>query len=492
MSIGTAAPSMEELSSAKHHFIHHKSIEEPYNVGAFERDGLKLLNTLFKKHNIIIMVGGSGLYVDAVTKGLDSFPEIDKDIRESLNADLAEKGLPYLQELLKQKDPLTYNKITIDNPHRVIRALEICLGTGKPYSSFLNQEKNKREFKTISIGLDADRNIIYDRINKRVDLMMDAGLLDEVQALVPHQNLNALNTVGYKELFNYLKDDWKLDFAISEIKKNTRRFAKRQLTWFRKDRTIKWFDYEEPTTDVIKHIENEISNKNKPLELDESVLDNPVWYALTEHQYNYAKDYGNVKFYKPDYAPFGAFINDADSSIAIEEHSKLIDDFFIVANKPKMPSHFDNPKEYIGLQMIRREPIDYPITETIIELTDAHYNDLIELIKRVYPEFFKSKTPQLGKYFGIYKNNKLVATVGERMQTKNFIEISAVATHPEHTGNGYAKQLITHITDRIFKKNKIPFLHVDQTNTGPIQLYKKLGFELRKTFSFWRITLKTK
>ncbi|WP_298238167.1 GNAT family N-acetyltransferase [uncultured Algibacter sp.] len=220
---------------------------------------------------------------------------------------------------------------------------------------------------------------------------------------------------------------------------------------------------------------------------NETPLDNPVWYALTEHQYNEAIDYGNVKFYHPNYAPFGAFINNEDTSEAIDAHSKLIKDFFIVGDKPKLPSHINSIKEYIGLQMIVYNKIDYAITENIIELTKKHYDDLMVLIKLVYPDFFKEKTQKLGQYFGIYKDGKLVAAAGERMQTKNFIEISAVITHPDYTGNGYAKQLITHTANGIFTKSKIPFLHVDQTNINPIQLYKKLGFQLRRTFSFWRI-----
>ncbi|WP_100612422.1 tRNA (adenosine(37)-N6)-dimethylallyltransferase MiaA [Confluentibacter lentus] len=258
MHIGTAAPNKEELAAAKHHFIHHKSIIDNYNVGAFEKEALQCLETLFKTKDVVIIVGGSGLYVDAITKGLDDFPEVDSQIRENLNADLETKGLPYLQEQLKTLDITSYNTIAIDNPHRVTRALEICIGTNKPYSSFLNKEKTKRDFKTITIGLTADRPIIYNRINQRVDIMMQAGLLKEVESLLPYQHLNALNTVGYKELFNYLNGDWDLDFAISEIKKNTRRFAKRQLTWFKKDESILWFDYLSDVEVVIKSIEVKI------------------------------------------------------------------------------------------------------------------------------------------------------------------------------------------------------------------------------------------
>jgi len=258
MQIGTAAPSNDELAAAKHHFIHHKSIKDNYNVGAFEKDALLKLDMLFKTNNIIIMVGGSGLYVDAVTKGLDDFPEVDKSIRKDLNKQFKEHGISILQTQLKQLDIKAFNTIAIDNPHRVIRALEICIGSGKPYSSFLNQGKSKRNFKTITVGLTAEREIIYDRINKRVDMMMKNGLLNEVENLLPFKSLNALNTVGYKELFNYLNDEWTLDFAISEIKKNTRRFAKRQLTWFKKNENTLWFDYEIDAKNIINSIEAEM------------------------------------------------------------------------------------------------------------------------------------------------------------------------------------------------------------------------------------------
>lgn len=258
MSIGTAAPSTEELTAAKHHFIHHKSIQDNYNVGAFEKDALNLLNQLFQNHDVVIMVGGSGMYVDAVTKGLDDFPDVDPNIRETLNKHLQEQGLPYLQNQLKELDAKSYTNIAIDNPHRVIRALEICIGTGKPYSSFLNKKNNNRNFKTITIGLTADRDIIYNRINQRVDIMMQQGLLDEVKSLVPYKSLNALNTVGYKELFNYLEGEWTLDFAVSEIKKNTRRFAKRQLTWFKKDENTLWFDYLTSADSIVEKINEEL------------------------------------------------------------------------------------------------------------------------------------------------------------------------------------------------------------------------------------------
>jgi len=260
MSIGTAAPALDELSAAKHHFIHHKSIQEDYNVGSFENDALQTLKELFKSHNMIIMVGGSGLYLDAITKGLDDFPEVESGIRNQLNDDLKTKGIKYLQEKLKSLDQKSYDTIAIDNPHRIIRALEICMGTGKPYSSFLNKAKINRPFKTLTVGLTADRDIIYNRINQRVDMMMQEGLLEEAKNLYSYKSLNALNTVGYKELFNYFDGLWTLDFAISEIKKNSRRFAKRQLTWFRKDQSILWFNYEASIEKIISEINKKIQS----------------------------------------------------------------------------------------------------------------------------------------------------------------------------------------------------------------------------------------
>lgn len=258
MQIGTAAPTPSELDGAKHHFIHHKSVKDNYNVGAFEKDVIERLEQLFKTHEVVVIVGGSGLYVDAVSKGLDYFPEVDSSIRKSLNKQHETNGLSNLQEQLKELDIEAYNTIALDNPHRVIRALEICIGTNKPYSSFLNKERTKRNFKVITIGLNADREIIYDRINQRVDIMVNEGLIEEVKTLLPHQNLNALNTVGYKEIFNYFNKKWTLEFAISEIKKNSRRFAKRQLTWFKKDDSIIWFNYKTDPKIIIETIINEI------------------------------------------------------------------------------------------------------------------------------------------------------------------------------------------------------------------------------------------
>lgn len=254
MKIGTAVPEPEELQAAKHHFIQHISVRDNYSVGHFERDALDKLDELFKKHRTVVMVGGSGLYTDAVLYGLDHFPKVDSEIRKDLKARFKEGGIATLQKRLKDLDPVTYKKIDLDNPQRVIRALEICIGTGKPFSSFQKNSRAERDFTPIKIGLTADRAIIYERIDKRVDLMVQNGLVEEARSLLPYKHLNALNTVGYKELFAYFEGAYTLDFAIAEIKKNTRRFAKRQLTWYRKDEGILWFDYGEKVEKVVETV----------------------------------------------------------------------------------------------------------------------------------------------------------------------------------------------------------------------------------------------
>lgn len=254
--IGTAAPSEAEQKAVPHHFIHHKSITEPYSVGDFEREAINCIATIHKQKPMVVMVGGSGLYVQAVIDGLDYFPDVNQSVREELNSHLKSKGLSSLQKELKDQDPNAYAMMDVENPHRVIRALEICRGTGKPYSSFLGKEKNKRQFKTIQIGLTAERSVVYERINQRVDEMMANGLLEEVKSVVQHRQLNALNTVGYKELFRYLDGNCTLEFAIEEIKKNSRRFAKRQFTWFQKQNLIKWFDHNTPLEEIIFYIKS--------------------------------------------------------------------------------------------------------------------------------------------------------------------------------------------------------------------------------------------
>jgi tRNA dimethylallyltransferase len=259
MRIGTAVPETNELAAANHHFIQNKSIFEDYNVGQFERDALKKLNELFTKNPVQIMVGGSGLYVDAVLTGLDAFPKVAPEIREALNLELATNGLESLQNQLKKLDIETYDKIAIDNPQRVIRALEICIGSGLPYSTFKNKPKAPRNFTSIKIGLDAERPFIYDRINLRVDQMLENGLLEEAKTLHAHKQRNALQTVGYRELFSFFDGEFTQEFAISEIKKNTRRFAKRQLTWFKRDKETLWFDSQTSIDKIISVVSKKMN-----------------------------------------------------------------------------------------------------------------------------------------------------------------------------------------------------------------------------------------
>lgn len=259
MTLGTAVPSKEELAAVPHHFIQHISIEDSYSVGDFERDAIAHLDHLFKQNKVQVMVGGSGLYVNAILEGLDEFPDIDPRIREELNQALEEKGLPYLQEQLRELDPVHYEKVALDNPQRVTRALEVSIGTGQPYSSFLAKKKIKRNFVPIVIGLEAPREIMYDRINKRVDLMLEKGLLEEVKALIPHQELNALQTVGYRELFHYFNGNGTLEEAVEEIKKNTRRFAKRQITWFKRTPNATWYGYQTNPEQIITDITQQLN-----------------------------------------------------------------------------------------------------------------------------------------------------------------------------------------------------------------------------------------
>jgi len=244
MSIGTAKPTYEEQCKVKHHLIDCMDIHEEYSAGKFESDALTIINELFKKHDHLIMVGGSGMYIDALCNGIDDIPS-DIDIRAQLKKEFKENGILNLQNELLNKDPDHYHSMDINNPQRLIRALEVCRHTGKTYSSFRSNPKKQREFDIIKIGLEANRTMIYDRINKRVDKMIENGLIDEAKSLYDKRHLNALNTVGYKELFSYFEKKLSLEESIEEIKKNTRRFAKRQLTWFNKNKDINWFAYNE-------------------------------------------------------------------------------------------------------------------------------------------------------------------------------------------------------------------------------------------------------
>ncbi|MEN9326710.1 MAG: tRNA isopentenyltransferase [Bacteroidota bacterium] len=261
MYIGTAVPSEDELASAPHHFIQNKSIFDKYSVGDFEIEALEKLDELFVKNNIQIMVGGSGLYVDAVLKGFDEFPDIDEDIRTEINSKFDALGIEFLQHKLLELDPNYYNKLekenpqTLQNPQRMKRFVEVCIGSGLPYSGFIGKRNSKRNFTPIIIGLESDREIMYDRINQRVELMFEAGLVEEVKQLLPHKDRNALQTVGYRELFDYFEEKCTLEFAAAQIKQNTRRFAKRQMTWFKRTENAVWFDYLTNKDTIAKYIE---------------------------------------------------------------------------------------------------------------------------------------------------------------------------------------------------------------------------------------------
>jgi len=261
--IGTAVPDAFELAAAKHHFIHNKSIFDTYTVGDYEKEALAKLDELFKKNDYAILVGGSGLYVDAVLKGFDEFPEVDAEIRNQIGLRFESEGIAYLQSELEKRDPDYFATVDIHNPQRMMRALEVCIGSGKPYSSYRNKRTKKRNFTPVIIGLDAPREAIYERIEKRVDIMMSNGLAREAEAVYAHRDLNALQTVGYRELFDYFDGKITIETAVSEIKKNTRRFAKRQLTWFRRNEDAKWFgmDSRDEIVDYIRTLANDFKSK---------------------------------------------------------------------------------------------------------------------------------------------------------------------------------------------------------------------------------------
>lgn len=242
MAIGTAKPDAEELAAAPHHFINSHSVSQLFSTGDFEVEALRTLDSIFKNHNTAIMVGGSGLYINAVCKGLDDMPEIDLNIREKLNKQFENEGIEIIQQQLQKLDPEYFEKVDQNNPQRMIRGLEVVLSTGQKLSSMLTNQKKERPFNIIKIGLNTDREVLYNRINLRVDKMIEAGLLEEVKYLVPYRKHNALNTVGYSEIFDYLDGKQSLEKAVEMIKQNTRRFAKRQLTWFRRDEEIHWFE----------------------------------------------------------------------------------------------------------------------------------------------------------------------------------------------------------------------------------------------------------
>lgn len=267
MTIGTAVPNSEELAAANHHFIQNKSIFENYSVGTFEKEAIVKLDELFIQNNIQIMVGGSGLYVDAILKGLDNFPDIHPNIRTQIQKEYEEKGIDYLQNTLQQLDPIYFNHLTqnnpqtLHNPQRMMRFVEVCFGSDLPYSSFLKSKNIQRNFIPIIIGLEADREIMYQRINQRVDNMFVEGLLEEAKLLHQYKDLNALQTVGYRELFEFFDSKTTFEFAKEQIKMNTRRFAKRQITWFKRTENVLWFDYLTETNIIIDKINSSINNK---------------------------------------------------------------------------------------------------------------------------------------------------------------------------------------------------------------------------------------
>ena len=242
MNIGTAKPSAEQLKKVKHHFINSASVKDDYDAGKFEADALKKLDEIFSANDIAILTGGSGLYIEAVCSGFDRLPERDENLRRELTALFKEKGIGALQEKLKTLDIEHYNNVDLNNTHRVMRAIEVCMLTGKKFSELRSRKKAERNFSVIKIGLNLDRKILYGRIDERVDQMMRDGLLEEARQLFQFSNCNALQTVGYKELFTHIEGKISLEEAVELIKRNSRRYAKRQMTWFSKDKEISWFN----------------------------------------------------------------------------------------------------------------------------------------------------------------------------------------------------------------------------------------------------------
>ncbi len=255
--IGTAVPSLSELSKAHHHFIQTLSVTEPYNASKFEDQVLDQLKILFKKYNVVLMVGGSGLYIDAVCQGIDALPSVDPDLRSSLLRRFEKEGLGPLTDELLKIDPVSHNRVDLNNHMRVMKALEVSIQTGKPYSSFLSGSRKERPFRILRIALDMEREMLYNRINMRVEKMIKSGLLREVEQLQHLREFTAMKTVGYREIFSYLDGDIQLEEAIDLIKRNTRKFARKQLTWFRKDDCYQWFSPVE-TNQIILWLEDNL------------------------------------------------------------------------------------------------------------------------------------------------------------------------------------------------------------------------------------------
>ena len=254
MTIGTDAPSQKQLEKVTHYFISTLSVDEYFSASQFEDEALALLSQLYQKLDCVIMSGGSMMYIDAVCKGIDDVPDIDPVLRKQLMELYEEEGLDPIRKQLKMRDPIFYDQVDLKNPKRVIHALEVCIMTGKPYSSFLTNTVKERPFEIIKIGLTRPREELYQRINARVDQMIENGLIDEARQFYPYKDFNSLNTVGYKELFKYFDGDWTLEFAIDKIKQHSRNYARKQLSWYNRDKEIHWINLSDKNIDAKKEI----------------------------------------------------------------------------------------------------------------------------------------------------------------------------------------------------------------------------------------------
>lgn len=262
LNIGTAKPTKKELRSVKHHLINNISILKDYNISEFEKDAINSIDSIFKNNNLAILVGGSGLYVDTILYGIDNIPKVDLAVREKLNIQFKKKGLKFIQDKLKKLDLEYYKKIDLNNYRRIIRALEVCISAGQPFSSYLKLKERKSRYNTLIIGLKKERKVLHQLINYRVDKMIENGLINEVKSLEENRKLNALNTIGYKEIFNYLEGKCSLEKAIENIKTNSRRYAKRQLTWFNANKNIVWHEGEFNTDKIIESVHRTITQQS--------------------------------------------------------------------------------------------------------------------------------------------------------------------------------------------------------------------------------------
>ncbi len=258
LKIGTAAPSAEELMQVQHHFIGSHSIFDEYNAGQYEKDAIQLLDGLFQKHDVVLLVGGSMMYIDAICNGMDDIPNVDAETRAYWQKQFADYGLEFIQNELKKFDPKHFEEVDLQNPKRIIHALEICSMIGKPYSDLRTGKKKSRNFNILKIGLNRPRPELYDRINLRVDNMIADGLLTEAEQFYSFKKLNTLNTVGYKEIYEYMDGNWSFEFAVNMIKQDSRRYAKRQLTWFNRDKEINWF-HPENEEEILKFVYERLS-----------------------------------------------------------------------------------------------------------------------------------------------------------------------------------------------------------------------------------------